>query len=38
MAPTGQTEDTGIPVWVWLAGAAAIGITVFAFTRKGTKE
>ena len=35
---TGQTEDTGIPMWVWLAGATAIGITAYAFVRKGKKE
>jgi hypothetical protein len=35
---TGQTEDTGIPVWVWLAGATAIGITAYAFLRKGNSK
>jgi hypothetical protein len=35
---TGQTQDTGIPVWVWLAGATVIGITAYAFLGKGKSE
>lgn len=37
-APVVTQKDEGVPVWVWIAGAAAIGITAFAFLGKGKSE
>lgn len=41
-APAGSTtttQNTGVPMWVWAAGLAAVGITVFAFMgNKGAKS
>lgn len=37
-APVVTQKDEGVPMWVWIAGAAAIGITALAFLGKGKSE